>query len=73
LQENVDHHDGINKGQGEEEDKEIEEISVDKEDEEATGETSKDQETMVFPPTHKLPRFLDKNQPMNHKSTLCEQ
>jgi hypothetical protein len=48
--ENADHQDATNKK--EEGDKGTEETSVDREEEEATGGTSKDQETTASPLTH---------------------
>jgi hypothetical protein len=73
LQENADHHNGTNKGQEEKKDKETEETSVDREEEEATGETSKVQGTTALPPIHELLKFPDRNQPTNHKSMHYEQ
>jgi hypothetical protein len=73
LQENADHHDGINKDQEEEEDKETEGTSVDREEEEITGETFKSQGTTASPPTHEPPKFLDRNRHTNHKSMRYEQ
>jgi hypothetical protein len=68
---NVGHQDATNKEEAG--DKETEETFAGREEEGVTGETSKDQETMVFLPMHELPKLLDRNQPTNHKSTLCEQ
>jgi hypothetical protein len=73
LRENADHHNELNKGQEEKEDKGTEETSVDREEEEATGETFKTQEMTVFLPTHELPKFPDRNQPTNHRSMHYEQ
>jgi hypothetical protein len=72
-QENADCYDVTNQDQEEKEDKETEEISVDKEEGEATGETSKVQEMMVLPLMHKLPKSLDRNPPTNHKSMRYKQ
>jgi hypothetical protein len=73
LRENADHHNGINKDQEEKEDKKTEGTSVDREEEETTGETFKDQGTTASPPMHELPKFLDKNRHTNHKSMHYEQ
>jgi hypothetical protein len=73
LRENAGHHDKLNKDQEKKEDKEIEKTSMDIKEEEAIGETFKDQEMMASPSMHQLLKFLDRNQPTNHKSAHYEQ
>jgi hypothetical protein len=62
LRGNADHCDAINKELEEEEDKETEGTSADKEEEETTGRTSKNQETMDLPSMHELQKSRNQNQ-----------